>query len=133
MLGSLDFSEVSILVVGDLMLDKYYFGNVNRISPEAPVPIVKVDREVYTLGGAGNVVNNIVNLRANAFIVGVVGKDSNKNIIKKLLEEKIVNYYLLERNLATITKVRVIGEHQHIVRIDFEEIKPLGQEEVERR
>ncbi len=132
MLDKLDFSNASVLVLGDLMLDKYYFGNVNRISPEAPVPVVKVNREEYTLGGAGNVVNNIINLKAKAYIIGAIGKDSNKSVIKQLLDEKQVNYHLLERNLPTITKIRVVGEHQQIVRIDFEEIKPLEQKELER-
>lgn len=132
MLAKLDFSNASVLVIGDLMLDKYYFGNVRRISPEAPVPVVKVNREVYTLGGAGNVVNNIINLKAKAYVIGAIGKDSNKNVIKQLLDEKQVNYHLLERNLPTITKIRVVGEHQQIVRIDFEEVKPLEQEELER-
>ncbi|WP_163329270.1 bifunctional D-glycero-beta-D-manno-heptose-7-phosphate kinase/D-glycero-beta-D-manno-heptose 1-phosphate adenylyltransferase HldE [Desulfurobacterium thermolithotrophum] len=131
MIGELDFSNASVLVLGDLMLDKYYFGNVNRISPEAPVPVVKVNREEYTLGGAGNVVNNIINLKAKAYMIGAIGKDSNKSVIKQLLDEKQVNYHLLERDLPTITKIRVVGEHQQIVRIDFEEIKPLEQEELE--
>jgi len=131
MLSNLDFSKASVLVIGDLMLDKYYFGSVNRISPEAPVPIVKVNRELHTLGGAGNVANNIINLETKAYIVGAVGKDSNKSIIKQLLEEKRVTHRLLERDLPTITKVRVIGENQQIVRIDFEEIRPLGRKELE--
>ena len=131
MLNNLDFSKASVLVIGDLMLDKYYFGSVNRISPEAPVPIVKVNRELRTLGGAGNVANNIINLETKAYIVGAVGKDSNKSIIKQLLEEKRVTHRLLERDLPTITKVRVIGENQQIVRIDFEEIRPLGRKELE--
>jgi len=132
MIDKLDFSKASVLVIGDLMLDKYYFGNVNRISPEAPVSVVKVNREVYTLGGAGNVVNNVINLKAKAYLIGAVGEDSNKKVIKQLLDEKQVIYHLLERDLPTITKIRVIGEHQQIVRIDFEEIKPLEQEELER-
>ncbi|SNR60774.1 bifunctional D-glycero-beta-D-manno-heptose-7-phosphate kinase/D-glycero-beta-D-manno-heptose 1-phosphate adenylyltransferase HldE [Desulfurobacterium atlanticum] len=132
MFDKLDFSNASVLVLGDLMLDKYYFGNVNRISPEAPVPVVKVNREEYTLGGAGNVVNNIINLKAKAYMIGAVGEDSNKSVIKQLLDEKQVKYHLLERDLPTITKIRVVGEHQQIVRIDFEEIKHLEQEEIER-
>jgi len=132
MLDKLDFSKVSILVVGDLMLDKYYFGTVNRISPEAPVPVVKVNREIYTLGGAGNVANNIVKLGAKVYLIGAVGKDANQNIIRKLLSENRINYYLLERDLPTITKTRVIGNNQQIVRIDFEEIKLLEQKELKR-
>ena len=131
MIDDLDFSKVSILVVGDLMLDKYYFGDVNRISPEAPVPVVKVNHEKYTLGGAGNVVNNIVNLGAKAFVIGIVGKDPNKLVIKQLLDEKRVNYYFLERDLPTTTKIRIIGEHQQMLRVDFEEIKPLEYEELD--
>ncbi len=131
MLDKLDFSNASVLVVGDLMLDKYYFGDVNRISPEAPVPVIKVNREVYTLGGAGNVVNNVVELKAKAYVIGAIGKDSNKSVIRQLLDEKQINYHLLERDLPTITKIRVVGGHQQIVRIDFEEIESLEQEELE--
>ncbi|WP_022854408.1 bifunctional D-glycero-beta-D-manno-heptose-7-phosphate kinase/D-glycero-beta-D-manno-heptose 1-phosphate adenylyltransferase HldE [Thermodesulfatator atlanticus] len=129
MLSDLDFTDVSILVVGDLMLDKYYFGSVNRISPEAPVPIVEVNSSKYTLGGAGNVLNNIINIKAKAYVVGTIGRDPNREILKQLLEERKVNYYLLERDLPTITKVRVIAGHQQVVRIDFEEIKFLDNKE----
>ena len=131
MVDNVNFSGASILVIGDLMLDKYYFGNVNRISPEAPVPVVKVNRETYTLGGAGNVVNNIVNLKAKAYIIGAVGRDINKSIIRQLLDNMQVEYHLLERDLPTITKIRIIGEHQQIVRVDFEEVEPLEQRELE--
>ena len=130
MFSRLDFTKASILVVGDLMLDKYYFGSVNRISPEAPVPVVKVNFSKYTLGGAGNVVNNIVNLNAKVNVAGIIGKDQNGKILRELLEEKKVDYYLLERDLPTITKVRIIGGHQQIVRIDFEEIVFLNEEEL---
>ena len=128
----LDFSSVSVLIIGDLMLDKYFFGTVNRISPEAPVPVVKVTHEKNVLGGAGNVANNIVNLGVETYLIGAVGKDSNKDIIKKLLNDKHINYYLLERDLPTITKVRIIGNNQQIVRMDFEEIKLLEQNELEK-
>jgi len=129
MLSRLNFTNTSVLVIGDLMLDKYYFGNVNRISPEAPVPVVKVNFSKYTLGGAGNVVNNIVNLKAKVCLIGTVGKDQNREILKQLLEEREINYYLLERDLPTITKIRIIGGHQQILRIDFEEIVFLNEEE----
>ncbi len=100
MFSRLDFTKASVLVVGDLMLDKYYFGSVNRISPEAPVPVVKVSFFKYTLGGAGNVVNNIVNLNAKVYIAGIIGKDQNGKILRELLEKKKVDYYLLESGIC---------------------------------
>jgi rfaE bifunctional protein kinase chain/domain len=125
----LDFSKTSILVIGDIMLDKYYIGEVNRISPEAPVPVVNVTNETKTLGGAGNVSNNISKLNAYSYIVGYVGKDINKDFIIPMLEERNIDYFLLERDTPTITKIRIIGGNQQIVRVDFEKIKPLTKKE----
>ncbi len=118
-----DFTSVSVLIIGDIILDKYYYGKVNRISPEAPIPIVKVTGSRFSLGGAANVAKNITNLKANAYLVGVTGQDENKDILANLLAESNINFYLTETNQPTITKMRVIGEHQQIVRLDFEEIR----------
>jgi len=126
-----DFSKSSVLIVGDLMLDKYHFGQVNRVSPEAPVPVVRVKQSTYTLGGAGNVVNNLYHLGANACLIAMVGNCANGNLVKNLLDERKVKYRLLTRQCPTITKVRIIGDHQQIVRVDFEEIEFLSQDELE--
>jgi D-beta-D-heptose 7-phosphate kinase/D-beta-D-heptose 1-phosphate adenosyltransferase len=126
-----DFSKTYVLIVGDLMLDKYHFGQVNRVSPEAPVPVVRVKQSTYTLGGAGNVVNNLYHLGANACLIGMVGNCANGNSVKNLLDERKVKYRLLTRQSPTITKVRIIGDHQQIVRVDFEEIQFLSQDELE--
>ncbi|KAF0146407.1 MAG: D-beta-D-heptose 7-phosphate kinase / D-beta-D-heptose 1-phosphate adenosyltransferase [Nitrospirae bacterium] len=116
-----DFSKASILVFGDIMLDKFHKGVVRRISPEAPVPIVKVNKSYFTPGGAGNVANNIAHLHGNASLIGVVGRDLNRKILSDLLDKINVKSFLVETDHPTITKVRVIGEHQQIVRLDFEE------------
>ena len=76
-----NFSKSSVLVIGDIMLDVYYFGEVTRISPEAPVPIVKIIDKKNTLGGAANTIKNIAGLGAKPYLIGAVGRDSNKNIL----------------------------------------------------
>ena len=121
----LDFSKGRILVLGDLMLDKYYIGKVKRISPEAPVPVVNVNKEIETLGGAGNLCNNIYYLGGKSFLFSLIGKDKNGEIIKENLDKKGIDNFILEDDKPTITKIRVIGEHQHIVRIDIEKIENL--------
>jgi D-beta-D-heptose 7-phosphate kinase/D-beta-D-heptose 1-phosphate adenosyltransferase len=117
-----DFSRARIMVMGDVMVDKYHFGTVHRISPEAPVPVVKVERSFSTLGGAGNVVSNITHLHGNAVLIGFIGKDENKSTLFDLLEKTGAESCLVETELPTVTKIRVIGEHQQVVRLDFEEI-----------
>jgi len=123
-----DFSKTTILVIGDVMLDKYHFGSVHRVSPEAPVPVLKVERSYSTLGGAGNVVNSIAHLHGNAVIIGFVGKDENKLVVSDLLDKINVTSLLVETELPTITKLRLVGEHQQIVRLDFEEIAEPNEE-----
>lgn len=122
---SLGFSNSSVLVVGDVILDKYHFGKVRRISPEAPVPVVEVERSMFTLGGAGNVANNIAHLGGKSYLFGTAGNDTNKTILLDLLNKINVEVFLCETNIPTTTKVRVIGEHQQIVRLDFEEVQEI--------
>lgn len=124
---TIDFARARVMVIGDVILDQYYFGKVNRISPEAPVPVVKVNRIRYNLGGAGNVVNNIMHLGAESHLMGIVGSDRNKDLLEELLDEKNVNYTLIETSSPTITKVRVVGEHQQLLRLDFEDIKDIDE------
>lgn len=111
-----------ILVVGDVMLDRYWFGEVNRISPEAPVPIVRVERREERLGGAANVARNAATLGAQTGLLGVVGKDEAGDAVESLLSELGINSYLnRDQAISTIIKLRVIGRQQQLVRVDFED------------
>ena len=121
MMEMFDFSKISVLVVGDVMLEVYYKGAVERISPEAPVPIVRVENVKHNIGGAGNVCNNIVNLGGNTYLLGFVGDDDNYKKLSSLLTESKINNFLVETIRPTVTKMRVLGEHQQIVRVDFED------------
>lgn len=113
-----------ILVVGDIMLDEYIVGSASRLSPEAPVPVVTVKNHFYTLGGAGNVANNLAQLNEEVTLMGVVGNDSNANTILELLEKnKIKNEIIQDKTIPTTTKTRVISGTQQIVRYDREVIK----------
>lgn len=111
------------LVIGDVMLDKYIFGEVNRISPEAPVPIVEKKSESFRMGGASNVAANLIGLGIKTVLSGVVGKDQNGETLKKLLKKNNINQQgLIKSSLSTTTKTRIIAGHQQIVRVDDEDI-----------
>ena len=117
--SALDAAKV--LVVGDAMLDRYWFGAVERISPEAPVPVVRVTREEERLGGAANVALNVKTLGAQATLLTVVGNDEPARKLRQLLEQQGVTTLLGEDpKLYTIVKLRVIGRSQQLIRIDFE-------------
>ena len=110
-----------VLVVGDAMLDRYWFGAVDRISPEAPVPVVRVTREEERLGGAANVALNVKTLGARATLLTVVGDDEPARKLRLLLEQQGVEALLgSDPKLYTIVKLRVIGRSQQLIRIDFE-------------
>ena len=110
-----------VLVVGDAMLDRYWFGAVDRISPEAPVPVVRVTREEERLGGAANVALNVQTLGAQATLMTVVGDDEPARRLRALLEQQGVHTLLgQDPKLYTIVKLRVIGRAQQLIRIDFE-------------
>jgi len=110
-----------VLVVGDAMLDRYWFGAVDRISPEAPVPVVRVEREEERLGGAANVALNVQTLGAQATLLTVVGDDEPAGRLRALLEQHGVAALLgSDPKLFTIVKLRVIGRAQQLIRIDFE-------------
>jgi rfaE bifunctional protein kinase chain/domain len=114
--------KVRILVVGDVMLDRYWFGEVSRISPEAPVPIVRVDKREARLGGAANVARNAAALGAHAGLLGVVGADEAGDQVEQLLHGGGIHSYLKrDEAISTIIKLRVIGRQQQMLRIDFEE------------
>lgn len=116
------FIGAKILVVGDVMLDRYWFGDVHRISPEAPVPVLKVDRVEERPGGAANVARNIAALGANATLLSVVGDDEAGACLEKLLTQHSNLTALLHRDssISTIIKLRAIARQQQLLRIDFE-------------
>lgn len=114
-------SQVRLLVVGDVMLDRYWFGEVNRISPEAPVPVVKVERMEERLGGAANVARNAASLGAVSALLSVVGDDEAGRTLGRLLDEGQIDAALhIDREIDTTVKLRVIGRQQQLLRIDFE-------------
>lgn len=116
-------ANLNVLVVGDVMLDEYWFGDVRRISPEAPVPIVHVSKTDERPGGAANVARNIVSLGARATLLAVVGPDSTADRLRNALDSAKVDHSLsVDPAIRTTLKLRVIGQHQQMLRIDFEEL-----------
>ena len=110
-----------VLVVGDVMLDRYWFGDVDRISPEAPVPVVKIDRVEERPGGAGNVARNVAALGAKASLLSVVGRDEAGRRLRQLLKSAHIAASLHnDATVATTVKLRVIGRRQQLLRADFE-------------
>lgn len=115
-------SRVNVLVVGDVMLDRYWFGEVDRISPEAPVPVVRVARREDRLGGAANVARNIAALGAGASLLGVVGADEPGVRVSELATEAgIAASLVTDAAVPTTLKMRVLGRQQQLLRVDFEE------------
>ncbi|NYT57386.1 D-glycero-beta-D-manno-heptose-7-phosphate kinase [Alcaligenaceae bacterium] len=115
-------SRVKVLVVGDIMLDRYWFGEVDRISPEAPVPVVRVAKREDRLGGAANVARNIVALGAQASLLGIVGSDEAGGKVRDLARDAGINSCLVADAAAPTTlKMRVMGRQQQLLRVDFEE------------
>jgi D-beta-D-heptose 7-phosphate kinase/D-beta-D-heptose 1-phosphate adenosyltransferase len=121
------FTKVKILVVGDIMIDRFIWGKVSRISPEAPVPVVLVDKETFLLGGAANVVNNIHALGGGVSLCGIVGDDEmSEKILQKLNEMGIAAQgVFVGEGRQTTVKTRIIGHHQQLVRIDRETTEEL--------
>lgn len=118
------FKDRNILVIGDLILDHYIWGKVNRISPEAPVPVVEVTREEYLMGGAANVAHNIVSLGGKASVIGIDGQDIAGEALMNILRQKGVNCDgIFTENRPTTVKTRVIAHNQQVVRFDREDKK----------
>ncbi len=114
--------EAKILVVGDVILDKYWIGESKRISPEAPVPVVNGDKILNRLGGAGNVAANVASLGCSVSLLGYVGQDEDGDLVRQLLKESQIESALISReNLNTTVKIRVISQGQQLVRVDFED------------
>jgi D-beta-D-heptose 7-phosphate kinase/D-beta-D-heptose 1-phosphate adenosyltransferase len=127
------FPDTRIMVIGDLMVDEYIWGNVSRVSPEAPVPVVSVTSESLRLGGAGNVVNNIHTLGGKVLLAGLVGNDEmGRKVIHDLhkmgLETKGV---IVEPERVTTVKTRIIAQHQQVVRYDREITRPIHPENIQ--
>lgn len=124
-----NFNKANILVLGDLILDEYIRGNVERISPEAPVPVLWANKRTYAPGGAANVANNIRSLDARASLVGVVGKDKNREILFTELKKRRINPegIFVEPGRHTTVKTRIIAGHQQVVRVDWEHTHALSR------
>jgi len=115
-----NFSKIKVLVVGDVMLDRYWWGTVSRISPEAPVPVVSLEKTSLAAGGAANVAANVAGLGAEPFLIGITGEDEDAKIFPKVLQKaNISNYELFPiKNRQTTTKTRIIAHNQQVARID---------------
>lgn len=127
------FKKKKILIIGDLILDKYIWGKVNRISPEAPVPVVEVSNEEFLLGGAANVAHNIVSLGGRATVIGVAGNDISGKILVGLMEESGIycgGIFLSSR--PTTVKTRIIAHNQQVVRFDREEKERVEKQILQR-
>ena len=124
------FSSVKIGVIGDVMLDAYWWGNVERISPEAPVPVVTVEKKEYRIGGAGNVALNLASLGAPVSVFSVIGDDKDGQLLTELLQEKKIDtdYLLKSGERITTNKMRVISRNQQMMRLDSETVQPLNSE-----
>lgn len=127
------FSGLNVLIVGDVMLDRYWWGSVSRISPEAPVPVVNLDNTSLAAGGAANVAANVAGLGANPYLVGVIGEDAEADLFPAVLKEKNINADSLVRipRRGTTVKTRVVAHSQQIVRVDQETKSNLTGEEEE--
>ncbi|EGW23015.1 bifunctional D-glycero-beta-D-manno-heptose-7-phosphate kinase/D-glycero-beta-D-manno-heptose 1-phosphate adenylyltransferase HldE [Methylobacter tundripaludum] len=117
-----EFGQARIIVIGDVMLDRYWSGQAARISPEAPVPVVRVKTIEDRVGGAGNVALNIAKLGGKVTLLAVVGDDAEGDALRRLLEaEGVVCDFVVEQEIRSICKLRVMAQHQQLIRIDFEE------------
>jgi D-glycero-beta-D-manno-heptose-7-phosphate kinase len=124
------FGTKKIAIVGDIMLDKYIFGHVSRISPEYPVPVVDVNREDYRLGGAANVALNTLSLGASTVLIGVTGEDSNRELLLDLFRTRglAIEGIISDPTRPTTCKTRILSQNHHIVRVDFEKRHEINAE-----
>jgi D-glycero-beta-D-manno-heptose-7-phosphate kinase len=128
-----DFSGKRVLVIGDIMLDKYLHGRVLRISPDAPVPVVAIEKESYLPGGASNVANNLKMLGGTVSLIGIYGDDEGRTLLKKSLNDYGISTddLVCDPKRPTIQKIRVLGQGQHLLRIDVEDKNYLNNVHVE--
>lgn len=129
-----NFSKVKVLIIGDLMLDRYWWGNVSRISPEAPVPVVRLEKNTFAAGGAANVAVNVAGLGANACLIGLIGIDPEaQQFIETLRRAKVSTDFLVSSDKRpTTVKTRIIAHNQQVVRVDQEVNNVLTDEEEKR-
>lgn len=122
------FEKKHVAVIGDVMLDKYIFGKVERVSPEAPVPVIDVSSQSYRLGGAANVATNLRSLGATAMLFGVIGGDDDGALLASQLNKEFLSadFLVTEHTRPTTAKTRVIAQNHHIVRIDSETRNPIS-------
>lgn len=126
-----EFGRARILVIGDVMLDRYWYGQASRISPEAPVPVVKVKNSEERLGGAGNVALNIARLGGQVTLLGVVGDDGEGEALKRMLETENVSCdFVVIPGARSICKLRILAQHQQLIRLDFEDV-PIAFDRIE--
>lgn len=125
------FSQKSILVIGDVMLDKFMWGKADRISPEAPVPIISIDKISYSPGGAANVALNLSKLSANVHLLAVVGDDNESNLLEDDLEKQGVKIkFIKDAKKSTTTKTRIMAHGQQVVRTDYENTNDITSEQI---
>jgi len=124
------FSEKPIIILGDVMMDRYLWGEVNRISPEAPVPVVEVKEETLHLGGAANVAINVCKLGAEPYLIGIIGNDLKSEIFNILLGDNGIrsDCIIIDKNRPTTVKTRIIANNQQVVRADQESTEEIGPE-----
>lgn len=124
-----NFANLTALIIGDVMVDFYLFGEVNRISPEAPVPVVEIEKKEARLGGAANVALNISELGANPILLSMIGRDNTGSMLMKLLKDEGVksNHVLQNKNRITTLKTRVFDEDKQVVRFDEEEVEDVNE------
>lgn len=128
---SSSFSQKSILVIGDVMLDKFMWGKANRISPEAPVPVISIDKISHSPGGAANVALNLSKLSANVQIISIVGDDNESNLLEEnLRNNSIKTKFLKDAKKPTTTKTRIIAHGQQVVRTDYEDIRDINSDQI---
>ncbi len=121
-----EFKNRRVLVLGDAMLDEYLLGDCSRISPEAPVPVLRVNTARRVLGGAANTAANVVSLGGHATLIALVGHDEGGQTLRKCASEAGIDLLAVDHGLATLRKTRVVGQQQQIVRLDYEEIQQLA-------
>ena len=121
------FEKINAIIIGDAMIDSYMWGNINRQSPEAPIPIVDIDRYEKRLGGAANVASNIKALGANAILCSVIGAN-DKGFYELMKSDKLSAEGILQENRKTTVKTRIISENKHQLRVDEEDVFPISKE-----
>ena len=123
--------NLKLAVIGDIMVDRYVFGDVSRISPEAPVPVNRVSKVKEVLGGAGNVASNLANLDCKVYLGGVAGKDAHGTMLESLLQADHIDTTGIQyvESRETITKMRILSDRQQMMRLDFETLSPLSLDE----